>query len=255
MQKPKCVIALCVVLVLGGSQAEAQIARWEDRGYLGVNLGLQPQSRTFTEQATPLIYGENASITVPHTLDSSPFFDASAGVRVWEDFGIGIGYSRVGTTETATLSAQVPSPLAFDSPRLATGSTGELSHTESAVHVQLLWMMPVSGKLQAAAVLGPSFFTVKQALVTGFNLVEGARPFETVTISSAQTQEQSNTDIALTVGADVAYLVTPRVGAGAFLRYARLSGGNIDLATSDGTGEVGVPAGGFQLGFGLRVRF
>ena len=49
--------------------------------------------------------------------------------------------------------------------------------------------------------------------------------------------------------------VTRLVGAGGFLRFSRLSGGNVDLPSGTGEGTVSVDAGGLQLGAGLRIRF
>lgn len=253
MTRAGFVVAWCVVLCVGSSEASAQIR--EDRTRLAINVGAQPQSQTFAEVTTPLIYGESGLLAVPHTIGGSSLLDASVGVRVWERFGIGLGYTRHSEKETSTVSAQIPSPIAFDRLRSATASTGELSHTESIIHTQFLWLMPVSQNLEVTAVLGPSFVTVTQALVSGVNLLEGAPPFSSVTITSAETEKTSKTALALTVGVDLSYLMTARFGAGAFVRYSRTSGGNIDLPSPDGSGEVGVEAGGLQLGAGLRVRF
>jgi opacity protein-like surface antigen len=256
MQKTKVLIALCAALLAGGSQAHAQTLNWEDQGYFGVNIGFQPQARTFTETTTPLVYGENATITVPHSIGARGFFDASGGIRVWKHFGIGVGYSLLKATETTTITALVPNPIVFNSLRQATASTGDLTHTESVIHVQLVWMMPVSEKLHVAAILGPSFFMVKQDLVSSLTTTEGAPPlFPTVTIASVQTQQQSKNSPAVTVGADIAYFMAERWGLGGFVRYSRLSGGNIEVPTPDGQGAIAVAAGGTQVGVGLRVRF
>jgi opacity protein-like surface antigen len=256
MQKTQVGLALCAVLLVAGEKAQAQTLNWKDRGYFGVNIGLQAQSYTFTEATTPVIYGENATITVPHSIGVRGFFDASGGIRVWKHFGIGVGYSLLKATETTTIHAFVPNPIVFNSLREATASTGDLSHTESVIHAQLVWMMPVSEKLHVAAILGPSFFMVKQDLVSGLTTTEDAPPlFPTVTIASVQTQQQSKTAVALTVGADVAYFMAERWGVGGFVRYSRLPGGHANVPAPDGQSTVGVEAGGVQVGLGLRCRF
>jgi hypothetical protein len=249
------VVALCVALLAGASSVQAQTLKWEDRGYIGINLGVQPQSQTFTETSTPVINGEIASIAVPHTISRSAIIDGSVGVRVVKNFGIGVGYWNLKNTETATLSAQIPNPIVFNSPRTASASTGELTHRESTVSVQLLWMLPVSAKFDVAAIVGPAFISVAQDLVRGITTTEGAPLFGTVAISSVQTQKQSKIATALMVGTDLTYRFTRQVGAGGFVRFNRLSNGTIDLPAAGGDGVVSVSAGGFQLGAGLRVRF
>jgi hypothetical protein len=57
------------------------------------------------------------------------------------------------------------------------------------------------------------------------------------------------------VGADVSYYFTERFGAGGFLRWA---GGSTDIEVLDASNlrqEVKTDVGGFQAGFGARVRF
>ncbi len=254
MDKTTGVVAMCLALLAVGSTAQAQ-APSEDKGFVAFNLGLQAQSQTFTESSTPTIYGETASITLPHTVGGGPFIDVAGGARVGSQFGIGVGYSRFSNSETATVTAQVPNPIIFNSPRTASATTGNLAHTESAVHVLLLWMMPLSDRVDFMAVLGPSFLTVTQDLSGGITTSEGAPPFGTVTISAAPPQQASNSVLALNVGTDLTVRFTRQVGVGGFVRYLRVSGSSVDLPVAGSQGTFSVAAGGVQLGFGLRVRF
>ncbi|PYR31138.1 MAG: hypothetical protein DMF90_26205, partial [Acidobacteria bacterium] len=152
-----CVLALMGTMVAMASSVHAQTGDWTDRGYIGVNLGAQLQSRTFTETAQPVVYGELATVTVPHTIANGLIFDVSGAMRVWENFGVGVGYSRFSSTETATFTALIPNPAVFGAPRATSGAISGVSHTEDAVHIQLLWMFPVSPALHVAAIIGPSF--------------------------------------------------------------------------------------------------
>jgi hypothetical protein len=245
------VVALCVVMLAGGSTARAQS---DSKNFVGFNLGLQPQSQTFTATTAPVINGENASITVPQTIGSAPFFDVSGG-HFWGRVGLGAGFSRFSDTEPATITARIPNPIVFGSLRTATATTSALAHTESAIHALLLWKMPLSDTVDVVAFVGPSVLTVKQGLVSGVTTNEGLPPFTSVTIASVQTEEASKTDVALNVGADVTVRVTRQIGVGGFARYLRVSGGNVDLSAAAGQSTVSVPAGGFQVGGGLRVSF
>jgi hypothetical protein len=221
-----------------------------DRGFVAINFGGQPQTHTFTESLAPQIYGESASITVPHSVGGGALFDVAAGALFGGGFGIGIGFSRFSKDENPTVSAQIPNPLFTDSPRSATTSAGELSHSETGVHLQLLYVAPVTDSFSVTAMLGPSFTKVNQGLVTGVTPTEGAPPFTTVSIGSVATSSASGWAKGLNIGLDLSYAVIPNAGVGFFLRYV---GGSADLPSEGGT--VSVKVGGFQTGVGLRVRF
>jgi len=242
---------LCMLILGAATRAQAQMLPWDDQAYVMVNLGVQPQSQTFTEVSNPVIYGENASITVPHHVGSGLLFDVSGGYRVWKNLAIGLGYSYFSDSEKSTVSAEVPNPIIFGSPRSASAPTDDLSHSESGIHLQFLWNFPLTDKIEIAAILGPSFFRVSQDLVSDIAITEGDVPFGTVSISSVSVETQAKWATGVTAGLDATYLLKPKIGVGGFIRF---SGASADLPTAGG-GEVTVDAGGFQMGAGLRYRF
>ena len=255
MQNMKLTIALCMMIsMVAVSESRAQVLKWEDRGFININLGVQTGSHDFTESWSPSIYGEAASISTAHKIDGGTLFDLSGGLRVWGNVGVGGGYSRFSTNESPTVSAQIPNPLFFGRPRSASVQAGSLDHSESVVHLQVLYMLPASRKIDVALSGGPSFFHVAQDLISEditSSLAEGAAPFSSVTITSVPIVRQKKTATGFNIGADVTYLVTQKLGAGVFLRYSAAS---VDLPTAGG-GRVSVDVGGFQIGLGARVRF
>jgi hypothetical protein len=112
-------------------------------------------------------------------------------------------------------------------------------------------MIPVSDKVEFGVSAGPSFWTVKQDFVSGVEITEGPPPFNTVDINSVTLVDESENAVGFNIGVDATYLVTRRLGAGAFIRFA---GASVDMPTAGG-GTVTLDAGGFQVGGGLRVRF
>jgi hypothetical protein len=246
-------LGLLVLLALA-PRADAQMLQWNDRGYFTFSLGVQPQSRSFTESSTLAIYEETASITVPHTISSGLFFDVSGGARVWQNFGAGIAYSRFSDKESPMLTAQIPNPSTFAAPRsVILQPLGELKREESAVHIQLLWMLPVSNKIEIAGFFGPSFYKVKQGLATLSltDIVEVPPSFSTVTVRQATVSQADESKTGINVGLDGTYRITALYGVGGFIRFA---GTSIELALPGG-GTTTVDVGGFQMGGGLRVRF
>jgi hypothetical protein len=250
MKMTKWLVMVCVVMSAGIPDAHAQMIQWQDRGYLSVNFGIQPQSRDFDEVSAPEINGDPATITVPHSIGSGAFPDFAVGYRLWENLGVHVGYSYFSKSETPTLSAQIPHPVVVGQSRTATASAGELSHSESAFHTHLVWMIPLSEEIELAVLVGPSFYNITQSFVETVTVVE-TPPYTSVSISGVQQIEQSDTAVAFTAGLDGTYRLTPRFGIGAFFRY---SGASSDMPLSGGN-SVTVEAGGIQIGGGLRVRF
>ena len=129
--------------------------KWTDRGFFNINFAAQIGSHDFTETSAPTVYGESASISTPHQIGSGFLFDISGGARVAGNLGIGVGYSRFSTSESPTVTAQIPNPLFFGKPRSATAATGTLDHSESVVHLQVLWMLPARAEAGRRVVRGP----------------------------------------------------------------------------------------------------
>jgi len=239
-----------LAVIFSASNAQAQMVPWEDKGYVGISVGVQAQGHKFTEVSRPEIYGEAATLSVAHDIDPGLLFDVAGGVRVWKNLAVGIGFSAFSKSETPTLNGEIPNPLTPHSPRSTSVSTGELSHRETAVHLQLLWMLPLTNEFDLAFVAGPSFYNIQQDVITNISLAEGAAPFTSVSITAVENTSASKRATGFTIGVDGSYVLTPRYGAGMFIRYSAASA---DLETSGGT--VSVDAGGFQVGVGLRVKF
>jgi hypothetical protein len=246
----KWLVMVCVVMSAGIPDAQAQMVQWTDRGYISVNFGIQPQSRDFTSVSAPEINGDPATITVPHNIGSGAFPDFAVGYRLWENLGVHLGYSYFSKSETPTLVASIPHPVFGGQNRTASASAGELSHSESAWHTHVVWMIPLAEKYEAAILLGPSIYTIKQDFVDTVTVAE-TEPYTSVAITDFLQVEQSKTKVTFTAGVDGTYRITPRYGVGAFFRY---SGASADMPLTGGT-TVTVEAGGIQIGGGLRVRF
>lgn len=243
-------VALGMLLVLGVPRADAQVINWNDRGFANVNGGYQTQSHDFDSTTTFSLYDETATLNARHEVRSGALLDVSGGVRVWRNVGIGVGYSRFQNTDDVTVEATLPHPLFYDRPRSVTAEVNDLKHTESAVHIFGLWMLPVSRKMDVAFFLGPTIFSVKQGLATGVQIAQPEPAPYVGTITGVVKAEAKETGVGVNVGADWTYMVTPELGGGVFLRYA---GGSVKLETQGRS--VDMKVGGFQLGAGLRVRF
>jgi hypothetical protein len=112
------------------------------------------------------------------------------------------------------------------------------------VHVSVYWLQPVTDKIDVSVYAGPTFFSVKQDLPSGFTVTPATANVASVTL----TQVKENA-IGLHIGVDARYLILKNAGVGLFLRYAQ------GRADSDIVNGGRMEVGGFQYGIGVRVRY
>ena len=247
-------------LLLSGPASETNAQSWTDRGYFNVSMGGQSQDQTFTESATFTIYDDpSGALASAHSIGGGQLFDLSAGARVWKNLGVGIGYSANKNTNDATVAVRVPHPLIFGRSREASATASALEHTENAIHLQLVWLLPLTDKFELMFMAGPSFFTVRQhiATVQAPQDIRDQAPFESVTITSVTITDAKASPVGVNIGVDGTYAITRMagvgIGVGGFLRYA---GATLEFPTLPGTTREGdLRAGGPQGGIGLRLRF
>jgi hypothetical protein len=213
--------------------------------FAGVNIGFQLQSGVVTTINSFPVYDETAAVTASLEVDPGMMIDLSAGYRFREDLGVAIAVSRFSESSDSTMTAIVPHPVFFNTPRTVTGEAEGLDRSELGIHFQAVWFPTVPDVLpddmRIAVFGGPTIFSLDQQLIG--TAVVPAETQDAVPV----VQTQSKSGIGFNIGADVTYPLTPRWGVGGFLRYA---GGSVDLPAAE---DVGV--GGFQLGVGARVGF
>jgi hypothetical protein len=239
------ILAGTLFLVTGlVTSASAQTLQSTDKAFAGLSFGGQTKARTYTTSGSLPLYDETATFDSTVGIGAEALFDLSAGYRVWNNVAVGLGFSRYSDTSDGILNATVPDPVFFDTPRSSSFTTTGLKHTESQIHVSVYWLQPVTDKVDVSVYAGPTFFSVKQDLPTGFTVTPGTATIASVT----QTQVKENA-VGLHFGVDARYLIIKNAGVGLFLRYAQ---GRVDTtAVTGGRMEVG----GFQYGVGVRVRY
>ncbi len=231
--------------------ADAQMRDWEDTAFVSVNFGYQVGDQSFSETLpSATIYGETAMYGVNHESGVGGFFDISGGVRVWRNLAAGLGVTRFSTASGATVTGSIPHPLFLNQLRTATFARSDLNHTETGIHLQAVWVVPVTDQISVSVFGGPSFFSVEQGLITSVTFAEIEAPFFEVAITGASTSIVSERAVGGNVGVDITYLVVEQLGGGFFVRYA---GASLDVPA--GGGAQAIDVGGVQFGIGLRARF
>ena len=102
-----------------------------------------------------------------------------------------------------------------------TGTAADVPRRELAVHTDVSWVVPVGRRAQVAIFGGPSFFQVRQRLVTDVT-VSSTYPFDTATFVSATTADASRSQVGFNVGVDVTRLIrSTSVSVESFVTAAR----------------------------------
>ena len=254
------------LMLAGASAAQAQMLQWQDKGFLNIGYGSKSGAPTdVSENTTFSLYDEQGKIAVTQTIKNSRgSFDISGGARIWQNLGAGIGYSSIHTTGTGSVTATVPHPLLYDSPRTATVSVIGLEHKVSAVHLFALWMFPVTDKLDVAISGGPTFFTLSQDMVGSASPTEVGPPYTSINLSTGSKVTSKKHKSGVNIGADLTYKLAGLFGASQTAKkldkmlgvgaYIRWSGASANVTTAGGS-AVTLDLGGLQIGFGARIRF
>ena len=223
-------------------------------------MGGQNKEQTFNDASTFDIYGEKGALATAHAIGGGTLFDVSAGMRVWKNVGVGIAYSTLKNKNDAAVSVRVPHPVIFGQSGTANATVEALEHSENVIHLQFMWMIPLTDKFQLTAMAGPSFFTVRQTIasVQAPQDISDPAPFNNLSIRTVSLTDVKDSPIGVNVGVDGTYFITRiggfGIGIGEFARYA---GASLDLVTPAGVtrDNTDLKTGGPQGGAGLRLQF
>ena len=239
-----------VVLLVTAVPALAGKGDWTDGGYLFVNGLFEGGSSAFTQSQSWTYFGENATAKVDYPARSAAGFDVAGGYRVWRNLAVGAGLTFVHRATPAAYTGSIPNELYLNRPTAVSGSFAA-SNSETGVHLQLAWGIPVSPKMLVLLYAGPSIFSVSQTVMQsqGFT-VSSVYPYD-VTTATLVTSDGSKTALGFGAGADLSYYVSKSVGVGGMIRFTRATA-NVAVT---GQPSVAVSAGGLQVGGGIRIRF
>ena len=259
--------ATAVAALAIAAPAAAQTREWDGRGFITINGGAQLLAGEFTDDVVFTESGgvysarpvgllsaaaaqEAAGLSAVHTPAESTSFDAGAGVRVAGNVALGLAVSYASGEGEAVVSARAPNPLFFGRDREFSGVAAGFARQEIGVHVQVLYLAPVTESFTVTLFGGPTMISLQQDLVADVRFRQ-AYPFEEASYEAAVAGGASGTGIGFNAGFDLAYYFSDVAGVGMLARYSRAT---VDLASAGG-GTVGVPAGGLQVGGGLRIKF
>ena len=219
---------------------------------LHANYGYQVGSSELRDRLEFRAYGETASFLATHDITGGGLFDVGGHYLVWRELSVGATYTETKGSDATTVTGTVPHPIQVASPRTIQPQMPALRRDERATHIHVGWLIPLPvDKLDLRVTGGPTYFNLTQGVVTGVDVSEtGVPPFDVVNVDRLRTGELIKNAWGGHAGVDVSYMLSPRLGLGGFVRFAR---GTATLPSGDTS--VSVTVGGFQMGGGVRVRF
>jgi hypothetical protein len=241
--------AVAAIVILGAASGYAQTTGASPRALLSVNGGYQATSNDFRDGVVFRDNTEEGRFDTEYDVSSGPTFDVSGSRQIRRWLGVGGGVSRFSRSAPAALTASVPHPFFFNRPRSVNGNISGLGREELALHFQLRAVVPVR-RLQVSLFGGPSWFRVKQGMVTSITYTE-EYPYDQALFRDEETTIETEAALGFNAGVDTAFFFTRQAGIGVLVQYA---GATVNLHSA-GAGWREVKAGGIQTGAGLRLRF
>ncbi len=249
----KLVAVMVLGLLVGGSREAAAQGAPDDRVFLNIGFGVESGSSDSNDSRQYTLYDEPATTDVKTPWTSGSLFEGGAAFRVYRNLTIGASYHQETNTSEAAITGTAPHPVFFNRPRTFSGEVGGLYRRENAFHLSLGWVVPIGTKLDVLVSGGPSFFRLRQDVVSDVLITERGGAFTEVVLAPT-TVTQRRSEVGYHLGADVTYIVWQndrlRLGGGGFVRYAGATS-EVRLLVSD----VETKVGGVQFGFGARIRF
>ncbi len=221
-----------------------------NRGFLSLGGTFQLGSSSFATAFQPIDFGERASVDTRYSSSAMPGFDIGGGAHLRGHLAMAVNVERVSKSGSGQVSANIPHPFFFNRSRAVTGDTSDLHRSESAIHLQAVWIVPMADHIDLGISGGPSWIRVSQDLV-GDIIVAQTYPYDTATFRSAVAQRQSKGHLGFNAGMTLDYRFTRRLGLGLTARFSRA---HVRFDEAD-AGSVSFDAGGANLGAGVRVRF
>lgn len=245
----------------GGGNPPPEVTDGEERGGVlrtlvgrlsgHLNGSYQATSRRYETSSRFPTYEEEAIFVTRQESARAMHLDVGGAVRLWHELAVGASYTEVSSPGTVVVSGTVPHPLDFGRDRTAATPALVLAHRERAVHVQVGWRFVVRDGLDVMLSAGPTYFNLVRRNITSLTVREvGGPAFGEVDLQVGTAEHRLN-GIGFNAGIDTTLMLTPRLGAGYFVRVTTSSIGVQPNPLTPGEYHVG----GFQTGVGLRVRF
>jgi Outer membrane protein beta-barrel domain len=225
-------------------------AQSQDRFRLVIDGGAIINAESFGQDFTLTKNVESTPVTTELTRETGGFVEAGGRVRVLPSLWVGVLGFAASSKAEGTLTAGVPHPFYFNQRREVSGDLSSLDHSESGVHVEVAYAVPLGDSTEVQVFGGPSYFNVTQTVVTDFTYSD-SYPYDTAQFQSATTTDASESGLGFNVGGEVTWRLSRSLQVGGLIRYSQVT---VTLSPAPGN-DVELRGGGLNLGAAVRVGF
>src|SRR5262245_42424832 len=117
---------------------------------------------TVDTETTFAMYGEQANVRTRQEIGTAKMFDVRFAMRLNPRLGAGLAISGAETKYDGSAAASIPSPVLINNFATVKQNVTGLTRRDLGYHVQALYLMPLSDKLDVTLAAGPSFVQVQQ---------------------------------------------------------------------------------------------
>lgn len=244
-----CMVGLAM---LAGVLVPASAARAQDepRWLIGIDVGAETATPDFEDAVVFSLNAEDGDLAADYRMGTGRAVGVQAAARLWRGLLVGVDVTSLDTPARASVSARLPHPLLFNSPRTVSGDSGDLDATEIGVHLQAAWMFALLERLDLMVGGGPSYIRREQPLVDQVTFDE-TFPFHTAAFTGVSPSVREKGAWGGHAAAQLLWALRRSFAVVGGTRFSRAS---IDVVSADGE-TLTVDVGGLQLFGGLRVRF
>jgi len=210
-----------------------------------MGLAGSSQNQSWTEP----LYGENIDYALSSKMGQSSNIHVGFGRNFGKAMGVGLGAIIHAGDIDASVSASVPSPWEFASPRSASG-TYAATLKSTIFYLNFIYNLPFK-KLSLDLFAGPAYFSSSTEIVSAI-AIQDVFPNETVSISLA-TAEVKKSSFGFNAGLALKYFFSSSLGV--FLEGRYLLGNSTFPSSSQTVPGIKVAVGGMIVGAGLVFRF
>ena len=195
------------------------------------------------------LFKEPAQIESVYSDPRSGGYELGAQFRIAGPLAVGATVQRFENDREAAYTASLPHPFFFDRFRELSGAASGLTHEETAVHLDAVFMR-TWGPLTLDAFGGPSWFQTKTEVLVDV-LYEEVFPYDELLFQGVEARVLESRPIGFNVGASATFRIASIFGVEFGVRYSEARS---KLFVQEGR-EIELDAGGLSVGAGLRFFF
>ncbi|MDD8012162.1 MAG: outer membrane beta-barrel protein [Acidobacteriota bacterium] len=198
---------------------------------------------------TEPLYAEEIEYALKNQTGKSSNIEFGLGYNLNKSMAIGLGAIIHANDLDAALTASVPHPWVYDSPRSASGAyAGDLKAT--ILYLNLIYRIPLS-KLSVEVFAGPAYFNTSADIVSAI-AIQDVFPNDSVSMTLA-TENVKKSSFGFNAGLGLNYFFSSRIGV--FVEGKYLSSSPAFTPASGAVPAVKLSVGGMNVGAGLVIRF